>query len=84
MRILHISTFDSGGAGTAALRLHEAMLSAGLDSQILVMNSRTYGRKKVKRFNPLVKGFWPKISFKLNRIVSELITPFWLKKSSLN
>ena len=83
MRILHISTFDSGGAGTAALRLHETMLSAGLDSQILVMNSRTYGRKKVKRFNPLVKGFWPKISFKLNRIVSELIIPFWLKKYSL-
>lgn len=80
MKILHLSTFDSGGAGIAALRLHEAMLSAGMDSQLLVMNSRSYGRKKVKRFNPIVKGFWTKARYKLNRITSELTIPFWLKK----
>ena len=39
MKILHISTSDkTGGAAIAALRLHNAMLSAGFDSKFLVLN----------------------------------------------
>jgi glycosyltransferase involved in cell wall biosynthesis len=38
MKILHISTKAHGGAGIAALRLHRGMLSAGLGSNLLVLN----------------------------------------------
>jgi glycosyltransferase involved in cell wall biosynthesis len=36
MKILHISTSDGGGAGKAALRLHEGLLLGGADSKMLV------------------------------------------------
>lgn len=36
MKVLHISTSDSGGAGLAALRLHQALLDQGIDSKMLV------------------------------------------------
>lgn len=38
MKIIHISTTDSGGAGLAALRLHKGLLSQGHDSRMLVLN----------------------------------------------
>jgi glycosyltransferase involved in cell wall biosynthesis len=36
VKILHISTSDGGGAGKAALRLHEGLLLGGVDSKMLV------------------------------------------------
>lgn len=35
MRILHVATFQSGGAGAAAFRLHRAMVMAGMQSRFL-------------------------------------------------
>src|SRR6185436_5009212 len=35
MKVVHISTSDSGGAGIAAVRLHNALLSAGMESFLL-------------------------------------------------
>jgi glycosyltransferase involved in cell wall biosynthesis len=32
MKIVHLSTYDTGGAGIAAIRLHHALLEQGLDS----------------------------------------------------
>lgn len=41
MRILHLSTFDDlGGAALAAVRLHEALLAAGVDSHLHVQFRR--------------------------------------------
>lgn len=40
-KILHISTYDSGGAGLAALRLHKALLDNGIDSKMLVADKKT-------------------------------------------
>ncbi|MEM4235336.1 MAG: hypothetical protein QXU75_09360, partial [Candidatus Methanomethylicaceae archaeon] len=37
MKILHISTSDSGGAGLACIRLHRGLLSQGVDSKVLVL-----------------------------------------------
>ncbi len=39
--ILHISTFDSGGAGLAALRLHKSLLIEGINSKMLVAHKST-------------------------------------------
>lgn len=36
VKILHLSTQDDGGAGRAALRLHQALLQQGIDSKMLV------------------------------------------------
>lgn len=41
MKILHISTYDSGGAGLAALRLHKALLDNGIDSKMLVADKKS-------------------------------------------
>ena len=40
-RILHISTRDAGGAGIAALRLHQSILDTGLESKFLCLEKTT-------------------------------------------
>ena len=40
-KIVHLSVWDSGGAGTAALRLHLALLNQGYDSKFLVLYKST-------------------------------------------
>ena len=40
-RILHISTRDAGGAGIAALRLHQSILDSGLESKFLCLEKTT-------------------------------------------
>ncbi|RAX52750.1 hypothetical protein CCY99_07225 [Helicobacter sp. 16-1353] len=41
MKILHLISQDSGGAGRAALRLHKALLDKGVDSLMLVQQKTT-------------------------------------------
>jgi glycosyltransferase involved in cell wall biosynthesis len=38
MKILHINTYEAGGAGKACVRLHENLLKQGLDSNLLVLH----------------------------------------------
>jgi len=37
VKVVHINTHDSGGAATAAYRLHEGLLAAGIQSRFLVL-----------------------------------------------
>lgn len=37
MKILHVNTYDYGGAAIAAIRLHKALLSEGIDSSMLFL-----------------------------------------------
>jgi glycosyltransferase involved in cell wall biosynthesis len=39
MKVLHVSTLDMGGAATAAIRLHKALLKAGINSAFLTMRN---------------------------------------------
>lgn len=39
MKILHISTFDRGGAATACLRLHHSLQKNGVGSKVLVLKA---------------------------------------------
>lgn len=41
MRIVHISTADTGGAGSAALRLHKGLLREGVDSKFICLYKKT-------------------------------------------
>ena len=41
MKILHVTTIDSGGAYKSALRLHQCLTEQGIESSILVRTRRT-------------------------------------------
>jgi hypothetical protein len=41
LRVLHLSTFDDGGGARSAFRLHQALLVAGVDPEMLVLNRRS-------------------------------------------
>ena len=41
MRVVHITSVDNGGAGRACIRLHKALLEAGVDSIIITQNKTT-------------------------------------------
>jgi len=50
LKVLHISKSDSGGAGIAAVRLHLAMVRAGIDSKILLLQSHNKRHTGVIKF----------------------------------
>ena len=39
MKVLHINTFDTGGAAIGAFRLHKALLEKGVDSKMLILEN---------------------------------------------
>lgn len=49
MKVLHISTSDSGGAGLCCIRLHKSLISNGIDSKVLVLN-KEYDDPKVYKY----------------------------------
>lgn len=50
MKIVHISTGDSSGAGTCAYKLHLAMLGHGIDSKMVVLNKTTHDETVIEPF----------------------------------
>ncbi|KQS30675.1 glycosyltransferase [Dyadobacter sp. Leaf189] len=68
MKILHISCFDNGGAGTAAVRLHKGLLSLGVESKMLVLEKRTdtpevYPLRKTNKYFVLFQRVLKKLGF---------------------
>lgn len=60
MKILHIATFDSFGAGRGMLNLHRALLSQGIDSKVLVAN-KTVADDTIYQLSPNYQLFqWSK------------------------
>ena len=51
LRILHISKSDSGGAGIAAFRLHQAMVNNGIDSKMLCLQTFRQQESSVTKFS---------------------------------
>ncbi len=50
MKILHISTNDTGGAASAAIRIHESLIYRDIDSSILFLNNTKYKSKNSFKF----------------------------------
>lgn len=51
MKVVHLSTYDRGGAGVAAYNLHLSLLSKGVDSTFLILYHSNYvavNTKKIK------------------------------------
>ncbi len=53
MRVLHISTHQTGGAALAALRLHRSLLDCGVDSRMLTLDGDG-DDKLVSRYSPII------------------------------
>ncbi|MFT6923813.1 MAG: glycosyltransferase involved in cell wall biosynthesis [Crocinitomicaceae bacterium] len=60
MKILHVNTYNTGGAAKACLRLHEALLDNGVDSKVLVRNKTVHSTREVyevwEEMNYIEKG----------------------------
>ncbi len=52
MKILHINSFDTGGAATACRRIHLGLLEKGIDSKILLL-SKTKNIPHTYKFQPV-------------------------------
>lgn len=69
MNVVHITTNDSGGAGSAVYRNHKLLLKSGIKSKVLVKN-KTRDDVNIIRYNE------PLITKIINRISSKFILPF--------
>ena len=58
--VLHASTYADGGAGRAAARLHQAMVSAGVDSTMLTGSGLRFraARQAERGLRELQKSDW--------------------------
>lgn len=85
MKILHINTYSTGGAATAAIRLHQALLDNGFDSKILFLKGSgtiengVYWEmtEKATIKTALPKRLWSKIG----RIIKEILPYRYLRKN---
>jgi glycosyltransferase involved in cell wall biosynthesis len=71
LKILHISTYDIGGAGSAALNLHKGLLANGVESKFLCLNKHTTSINHVYQFNNTIRPstlerLYGKLKIKLN------------------
>lgn len=57
MRVLHISTYDKGGAAISCIRLHQQLLEAGVDSHLLTIRK---SRGDLKNHYSLAADMAPK------------------------
>lgn len=71
MKVLHITTIDTGGAYKAAYRLHESMMLQGIDSQIMVRTKLSPNGKTIGAFNSLTEVFLSKGKNGINKLYSK-------------
>lgn len=80
MKIVHITTYTSGGAGIAALRLHGELLQQGVDSKVVCLKrectgipevylfpDKSIGRKLLSKI-----GFWPMLRHRHHKTMMQL------------
>lgn len=71
MKILHISTSDTGGAGIAALRLHQGLLSQGVDSKFLCLHRSNNQCSEVYQFPKYYPRFYIRLLDRLGFRISK-------------
>lgn len=83
MKILHINTFSTGGAATAAIRLHRALLKRGYNSKILFLSGTGSIENgyywNVQEKVAFKKSFPIRFSEKTERIIQEIL-PYRFKR----
>ena len=65
MRILNLSTYDYGGAGSAVLRIHEVLINLNHTSKVVVFNKKSNDQNVIdlttKNYNLLLKKIIRKV-----------------------
>src|SRR5687768_10536388 len=70
MKILHVNTYDKGGAANACIRLHKSLLKKGIDSKLLVREKTKYIDKSFQFVSRLSSS--QRIEGRIRRIMFEL------------
>lgn len=87
MKILHINTYSTGGAATAAIRLHLALLKSGYNSKILFLSGTGSIENgyywNVQEKVAIKKGFPVRFTEKIERIVQEIL-PYRFKRRNIS
>lgn len=81
MKILHICTSDTGGAGACCLRIHQSLLDAGVESKVVTRNNTKHleGEYQYGHYNDKIRAAISKMLRKvglkitLRNIIFELI-----------
>lgn len=85
MKILHVSTYDTGGAGLAAIRFHEALIKQNVQSSILFLHREKYITKYSHQYE-LIKNqeqiILPALTLK-NYLLERFFSYFTKKKRSI-
>lgn len=74
MKVLHICTQDSGGAGLCCLRIHKSLLQQGIDSKVLVFFKNSNCQKVYQCDR--IKCFLWKVINKISHLLRLNITDF--------
>jgi len=69
LRVLHISTFDYGGAGTAAYRVHKGLLDSGAHSQFFTLYKKSNGIQVIPFSNRTISNFIYRAVHKIREII---------------
>ena len=80
MKILHINTYDYGGAANACLRLHDGLLKSGIDSKVLVRHKSYNIFPEIYAYEPEIIPFSKRLKRKIQRILKE----FYLYKEKVS
>lgn len=83
MKVLHINTYDTGGAARACIRLHLGLLEEGVDSKILLLHQTNNKIKKAHKYAPPPPNGFVKFKKKAERILRELNLDFSLSNYKL-
>lgn len=76
MKIVHIATYINGGAGTAAYRIHEALLKQNIHSTFLCTDVPLLpATKAVVRFQKPTYNLWQRAIRKAKRLLAKYNTP---------
>ncbi|MDB9721094.1 glycosyltransferase [Winogradskyella sp.] len=71
MKIVHVNTFDTGGAAVAAKRLHLSLLDSGLDSNMLFAKKTDQTLPNSYQLNTEKKSLLKKIVWRLSRKIGK-------------
>lgn len=83
MKILHITSYDNGGAGLCCVRIHHSLLKQGIDSKVLTLHKSSADTDVYKYNADLLSIFfvyWDKVLSKLQRLLGIRLTA----RASLN
>ena len=70
MKILHLNTFDTGGAAVAAKRLHMALLNEDVESRMLFVKKASNAIEETFELEARTFTLWDRLKIKLDIILN--------------